>query len=471
MLKVENLHVSFAQTQAVKGINFVVHPGETIGIVGESGSGKTTAMHAICGLLSHATITGKATFDGENPRASLGKKIGMVFQSPMSALNPTMKIGSQIAEGMIYHGLATKKGAMQRAKEVLTLVGIDPTRIVQYPHQFSGGQRQRIAIAIALCCNPKLLIADEPTSALDAMTQNQIVELIQNIQKKFQMSLIFISHDLLVVGQICDRILVFYQGKIIEHGLASDILKRPTHPYTQQLIAAKNFNPVKKGNFYPPWIEIQNISKFYKKMVALDNVSLSIRKGELLALVGKSGSGKSTLAKILMGLLPHDRGEIRIEGKKSFQIIFQDPYSSLNPRMRIEAILEEPTIIHGKKSRVDELLELVALPLSMKKRYPHELSGGQRQRIGIARALALNPELLICDEPVSSLDLTIQSQIVKLLLKLKSELGLTLFFISHDLPLMQTIADRIAVMEDGKVIEVSVNPHTSREKISFMVNV
>lgn len=458
MLIVKNLNVSFTSqgesTQAVKGISFEIKSGETIGIVGESGSGKTTAFQAITGLLSQATISGLASFEGKDPKLALGKQIGMIFQSPMSSLNPTMRIGDQIAEGMIYHGLATKRQAKETAIELLKLVGIHEERYNQYPHQLSGGQRQRIAIAIALSCHPKLLIADEPTTALDAIVQEQILQLIQQIQKKFGMSVVLISHDVKLVGKICDRILVFYHGKIVEQGNANEILKHPRHPYTQLLLASSASIQVKKETEYLPWIEMKNMTKCYGNFRAVDHVTLSIRKGELLALVGESGSGKSTLGKILLGLISPDYGEIT--GKTTrFQMIFQDPYSTLNPRMRIADILEEPTRIHGKKSRVDELLNLVALPGNMKNRYPHELSGGQRQRVGIARALALDPELIVCDEPVSSLDLTIQAQIIKLLLKLKAELNLTMLFISHDLPMVQKIADRIAVMKEGKILEIN----------------
>lgn len=458
MLKVDDLNVTFAMHHAVRGVSFEVKPGETVGIVGESGSGKTTAMQAICGLLGSATIAGSFSFEGVNPKTVLGKKIGLIFQSPMSSLNPTMKIGNQIAEGIIYHQIATKKEALKKAHELLELVGIPAKRAIQYPHQFSGGQRQRIAIAIALACNPSLLIADEPTTALDSIVQKQILTLIQEIQRKRGMSLIFISHDLKLVSQICDSIIVFYQGKIVEQGNASEIIQSPRHSYTQRLLESRSTRLREKKTVSPIWIEIQNISKSYSKFRALDGVSLTIQKGELLALVGESGSGKSTLAKILLNLIVPDSGTIKVlDKKKCFQMIFQDPTSSLNPRMTIEKILKEPTDIHDLPNRVDELLSLVALPHSMKNRYPHELSGGQRQRVGIARALALNPQLLVCDEPVSSLDLSIQSQIIKLLLKLKKELNLTLLFISHDLPLVSAIADRIAVMKDGKIVEIIEN--------------
>lgn len=461
MLIVEDLKVSFETIYAVQGVSFQVHEGETIGIVGESGSGKTTTFQAITGLIK-GIVEGHASFDGGDVPSALGKKIGMIFQSPMSSLNPTMRVGAQIAEGIIFHKLTSKKQALERTLELLTLVGMEDCGL-RYPHELSGGQRQRVAIAIALACNPRLLIADEPTTALDALVQTQILDLIQDIQKKLRMSLILISHDLTMVGQICDRVLVFYNGKIVEQGSAKEILQRPKHPYTQMLLASRR---AIKTPFQPTTclMTVNNVTKHFptgkKVFYAVEDVSLDIRKGEVLGLVGESGSGKSTLGKMLLGLIKPDYGEIRFEGAENknlfrkIQMIFQDPYSSLNPRMRIEDILAEPTRIHGLPNRVDELLRLVALPPEAKKRYPHEFSGGQRQRIGIARALALNPELLICDEPLSSLDVSIQSQIMKLLLTLKNELGLTLLFISHDLRVVRAIADRIAVMKNGKIVEI-----------------
>lgn len=480
LLKVQNLNVSFktqtAHLHAVRGIDFEVFEGESIGIVGESGCGKTTAIQALCGLCRKGTIEGSAHFDGvdllQEAHKVLGKKIGMVYQSPLSSLNPTMKIGSQIAEGMIYHGLATRKEAFAKALELLDLVGIpDPKmRAEQYPHELSGGQRQRVCIAIALACNPKLLIADEPTTALDVTIQAQIIRLIKEIQKNLKMSLILISHDMGVIGQIADRILVFYAGKIVEQGTAAQILKAPKHPYTQMLLQARPSPRAIQKTSPPLTMNIHNITKqffFGKKcFTAVNNVSLNIGKGEILGLVGESGSGKSTLGKMILGLTSPTSGQILFEGTdisqkrnknqlKEMQIIFQDPYASLNPLLTIESLIAEPTRIHKLPDRVDELLQLVGLPLSAKKRYPHEFSGGQRQRIAIARAIALNPKFLVCDEPISSLDITIQMQIVNLLIELKSKLSLTLLFISHDLAIVRYISDRIAVMKDGCIVEIN----------------
>lgn len=449
MLSVKNLKVSFGNKIVVKDFSFELSEGESLGIIGESGSGKTTAIQAITGLCAGKS-EGQIHFEG-----NLGKEIGMVFQSHM-CLNPTMKIDAQIAEGMIYHKFPNPK---QRASELLHLVGI-PHTAKSYPHELSGGQRQRAAIAIALACNPRLLIADEPTSALDAITRNQILALIQELQQKLKMSLILISHDLHMVKEICDKVIVMYQGQIVEQGNTRSILEKPLHPYTQMLLKSRIKQKSLSSILCPePIMTVNNVSKSFSHIKAVDNVTFNIYKGETLALIGESGCGKSTLGRMLLGAQKPDHGQILFEGKnlpsfRKIQMVFQNPDSTLNPKMSIEEILSEPTQIHGTPNRVDELLKLVALPLDAKKRFPHQFSGGQKQRIGIARALALNPTLLLCDEPVSSLDVSIQAQMIELLLRLKKELQLTLLFISHDLPLVRHIADRIAVMKKGHLVEI-----------------
>lgn len=472
LLKIEELSVSYQKVEAVKGVSFQIAEGESIGIVGESGSGKSTVVQAIMGL-SSGQVTGNIEWMGE-------KKVGMIFQDPLTSLNPTMRIGDQIAEGMIFQRIATPKEARAKAIELLHLVGIrEPEiRFRQYPHELSGGMRQRVLIAMALCCNPRLLIADEPTSALDVTVQAQILDLIKRMRCLFQMSLLLISHDFAVVAHCCESILVMYQGQIVERGSVEEVLHHPRHPYTQMLIhsipridrpkskplPAVSYTERNNEPIPYPLIEAKQVSKVFKlgkkTIRAVDRVNLQIQKGEILGLVGESGSGKSTLGRILLGLMTPTEGEVLYETTpvtqllpRRMQMIFQDPYSSLNPRMTIGAILTEPTHIHGLPNRVDELLDQVGLPLNSKQRYPHEFSGGQRQRIGIARALALNPQFLICDEPISALDVTIQAQIIELLLQLKKELHLTILFIGHDLGAVRYLSDRVAVMHQGKIVE------------------
>jgi peptide/nickel transport system ATP-binding protein len=467
LLEVEDLEVSFfrdgEELEAVRGISFSLRKGEALGIVGKSGSGKSTLVQAIIQLIRAHRISGKILFEGEDllkyspeaMRAVRGKKIGMIFQNPMSSLNPTMKIGAQIEESLIYHKVAAKKEAKAYALNLLRQMGLPDAekRYKQYPHELSGGMRQRVLIAIALACNPSLLIADEPTTALDAALQNQILQLLK--QRKSHTSLLLISHDLSVIEQVCDRILVLHAGQIVEQGSAS------RHSY--------HFLPRFYSINKEPLLEVTHLSKTYslgnQSLTAVDDASFSIHKGEILGLVGESGSGKSTLGKMLLGLVEPSSGQIFFQGErittrkkkalcKKMQIIFQDPYSSLNPRMTVGALIAEPLIIHKMKIRVDELLELVGLPPSAKKCLPHELSGGQRQRIAIARALAPSPDFIVCDEPISSLDASMQAQIVNLLLHLQQELGLTYLFISHDLALIRQISTRVAAMHRGAFIEI-----------------
>ncbi len=486
LLTVKNLTVCFShqkeRIKAVKDVSLTLFERESLGIVGESGSGKTSIIQAIT-KLSDASIEGDVFFEDtnllQNRSKILGTKIGMIFQDPMASLNPIMKIGEQIAEGMIYHKLANRQVAKQKALQLLKLVGLsnEELRYHQYPHELSGGMRQRVAIAIALACNPQLLIGDEPTTALDVTIQAQILQLIKNIQKNFNMSLLLISHDLGVVYETCDRILILKDGMIVEEGETKTLFNSPKHPYTKMLINAwehRSYSstppaPIHLQTNQAPLLEVKNLSKHFllKDQIihAAKSISFSLQKGEILGLVGESGSGKSTLGKMILRLITPSSGQIffkqeEISNQKKrhlyrqIQMIFQDPASSLNPRMTIESILKEPTDIHHLPPRVDELLDLVGLPQSAKKRYPHEFSGGQKQRISIARALSLKPDLIVCDEPISSLDILIQTQIIHLLLKLQKELGLSLLFITHDLTTVLSIANRIAVMQKGEIVEL-----------------
>lgn len=478
-LDVEHLRVRFSQKEewTVKDAHFSLELGKSLGIVGESGSGKTTLVRSLVGLSKAPHIEGKASllnqdlFDPKN--RFLGTEIGMIFQDPFSALNPLMKIGRQIEEGMLYHRLLDRVQAKKRTEELLELVGLSSFLSKHYPHELSGGMRQRVAIAIALSCNPKLLIADEPTTALDVDTQKQVLALIRDLQKRLNMSLILISHDLKMVADVCDEIIIMKEGKIVESGDTASLFSSPQHPYTQLLLESWHNRtyqlpfvsfPSNQDPLSPPLIETKNLSKQYGNgEEAVKSVSLTIQKGEILGLVGESGSGKSTLGKMLLKLIEPSQGSIFFQGSditfrkdrniyQKIQMVFQDPYSSLNPRMTIHSILKEPSVIHGRAPRVDELLDLVGLPRSSEKKYPHEFSGGQRQRISIARALALNPEFIVCDEPVSSLDILIQTQIINLLLHLQKALHLSLLFISHDLPTVLAIANRVAIMKKGRIL-------------------
>lgn len=435
ILSVNDLHVQFKETHAVKGISFEVKPGETVGIVGGSGSGKSAAMLGLTGLIP---ASGKIELNR--------KHLGMIFQDPFSSLNPTMKIGRQVMDGMHCKNRETK------ALELLELVGI-PDAFNKYPHELSGGQRQRAMIAGALACNPRLLIADEPTTALDVTTQKQILDLLKKMKDHFQMSLILISHDLKVISSMADRVLVMLDGQVVEQGTVDEVMQNPQHPYTQMLLGSREkMSSTSAALNKEPILQVTNLTKRYKTNV-VDRVSFSIEKGETLGLVGESGCGKSTLSRMLVGLIPPTSGQIAFFGKR-MQMIFQDPYGSLNPRMTVKQILDEPLTIQGLPSRADELLELVALPKECKDRLPKEFSGGQRQRIAIARALALNPDLLICDEALSALDASTQLQIIHLLQRLQKELGLTYLFIAHDLAMVRMISNRVAVMNEGKIVEM-----------------
>jgi peptide/nickel transport system ATP-binding protein len=509
ILKIRDLRVTFAsrslEVEAVRGVSFELYPGETLGIVGESGSGKSVTARSIMRLLPspQASIRGgEIVFLGDDlvqktqteMESIRGKDIGMIFQDPMTSLNPTIRIGEQIAETLIKHQKLPHRQAKEQAIEMLKLVGIrEPERrYEQYPHEFSGGMRQRAMIAIALACRPALLIADEPTTALDVTIQAQILQVMKHMQQQFGTSIILITHDLGVVAGMCDRVAVMKEGEIVESGTVADIFEKARHPYTRKLLDAlpqlhEKRKPTRQnslslnGKGERPLIEVRALKQFFdlgkgQVVRAVNDISFYINEGETLGLVGESGSGKSTTGRSILRLHEPTGGDVLYQGmalgrlspkemkqmRRYMQIIFQDPYASLNPRRKVKDIIGEALDIHklyGSKlqrgKRVEELLELVGLDASFANRYPHEFSGGQRQRIGIARALAVEPRFIVCDEPLSALDVSIQSQIVKLLEDLQLRLGLTYLFIAHDLAMVKHISDRVAVMYGGKIVELA----------------
>lgn len=509
ILKVKDLHVSFTMRDedfnAVRGVSFEVNQGETLGIVGESGSGKSVTARSIMRLLPSPPSymkEGIIEFQGENLNLKTekemegirGKGIGMIFQDPMTSLNPTKRIGKQICESIMKHMKVSKVEAKKETIELLKTVGIEESevRYNQYPHEFSGGMRQRVMIAIALACKPALLIADEPTTALDVTIQAQILDLMKNIQQRFGTSIILITHDLGVVAEMCDRVVVMKKGEVIETGTTLEVFESPKHPYTKKLLNAmprldekkkeKRVSQLPKGiDKTVPLIQVNSLKQHFnssKKGLtkAVDDISFYIRPGETLGLVGESGSGKSTTGRAILRLDEPTGGEVLYQGmainrfsskemksmRRHMQMIFQDPYSSLNPRFKVLDIIGQALDIHRmsknkteRKERVEELLKMVGLEPEHAMRYPHEFSGGQRQRIGIARALAVEPDFIVCDEPLSALDVSIQTQIVKLLEDLQHELGLTYLFIAHDLSMVKHISDRVAVMYAGKIVELA----------------
>ena len=518
-LIINNLEISvkslIGYKKIVSDFNLTLHPGRKLGIVGESGSGKTLSMLALSRLLpSQIEVTGGSIFFNDKNlntmekkefhREFSGKKISMIFQEPMTALNPVYTIGKQLRQAFLIHNKGiSKKLSEERARSMLDAVKLNriEERMRQYPHQLSGGQRQRVLIALALINEPEILIADEPTTALDVTVQKEILELINELCLNFKMSLIFISHDLGVIYKVSDEIIVMKDGKIIEEGLTKKILKSPKKDYTLGLL--KCLWKLEKGNpsLYidkkVPFIEVKNIKKEYqlpnrlfskrKKLSAVEDVSFSVFKGDSVAIVGESGSGKTTIAKIINGLEYPDSGEILInncpinkidlfERARLIQPIFQDPYSTLNPNHTIGYVISRPLIIQKRFSSKEiyqnaiKMLKLVELPATFFYRFPNQLSGGQRQRVSIARALILEPQLLICDEPTSALDVTIQDQILDLLENLKKKLSITIIIISHDISVVKYLSKRILVIKDGKIVEsgftkeVLENPQSSYTK-------
>lgn len=507
LLEVNQLSVHFNRPQnpaieAVKDVSFFLNQGETLALVGESGSGKSLSALSILGLLPYPMAfhpTGSILFQGQEllnaPKTTLqkvrGHEIGMIFQEPMTALNPLHTLEKQIAEPLLIHKGMTKAQSKKRVIELLHLVGFadGANRLQAYPHQLSGGQRQRVMIAMALACEPKLLIADEPTTALDVTIQASILELIGNLQKQFQMGLLLISHDLSLVAKMAQKIAVMRQGEIVEQGLSGTVLKNPQHVYTKHLIASEPSGHPKPISASAPLllkakdIEVTFkgqkkswISKGSEDVRAVDNISFTLSEGETIGIVGESGSGKSTLAYAVLRLMS-SKGQILFCGtelqelsnktlrplRPQMQIIFQDPFSSLNPRLSVGQIVAEGLEIHQKhlsKQAIDDqvqtILQEVGLSSDTYNRYPHEFSGGQRQRIAIARALILRPKLLILDEPTSALDRSIQAEVVALLRDLQTRYKLAYLFISHDLKVVRAMSHRIIVMKGGRIVEEGV---------------
>jgi len=497
LLEIRDLSVSVVQdgpsTPVVQGVSYTVNRNEILCVVGESGSGKSVTAHALMGLLPEGELqisAGSIRYRGrelvgltsKDWYGLRGKSFGMVFQEPMTALNPIMRIGRQVDEVLERH---TELPAQARHAKVLQLFRDvmlpEPEALMNaYPFQLSGGQRQRVVIAMALAMEPDILIADEPTTALDVTTQAQILTMIKDIQTRMGIGVIFITHDFGVVAEIADRIVVMRRGQIVEQGAASDILNRPQAAYTRQLIAAVPHKPQGKAAVTEasPMIVIDKVRKTFRsdkgrQVLALDDVSLTIQQGETVGLVGESGSGKSTLGRTLTGLILPDSGSVKIDGRelvglsrgqwrehrRQIQMVFQDPYASLNPRHRIVDAVAQGPIAFGEPRRkalthARELLELVGLGGDAGDRYPHQFSGGQRQRVGIARALALRPRLLVADEAVSALDVSIQAQVLDLLKTVSGQFDLSVLFITHDLRVAAEICDRIAVMRLGELVEL-----------------
>ena len=522
ILNVSNLSTAFqsdyGSKQALKNISFKINEGEVLALVGESGSGKTVTSLSIMGLLPNNAYIQEGNInliDKKNNQVNIlkltdekhnlirGNDISMVFQEPMTCLNPTMTIGDQIVEVILNHKKISKTKAVKEMIDLLGLVEIpDPTqRAREYPHQLSGGMRQRVMISIALACTPKLIIADEPTSALDVTIQAQLLQLLMKLKNSIvsKTSILFITHDLGIVRELADRVIVMYQGEIVEEGKVKDVFDNPKHSYTTNLIQSlpefkleerkltkKDDNKQTKVDDNEIILKIENLFKefpvekgFFKEsnetVKAVQNISLNVKKNEVLGLVGESGSGKSTLGKSIIKLLQPSRGKIyfnneniseysnkqMIKIRQKMQMIFQDPFASLNPRKNILDTLIEPILVHNlmKKNEainyIKEIINDVGLPIESLRRFPHEFSGGQRQRIGIARALVLKPEFIVADEPVSALDVSIQAQVLNLLEKLKKTYNLTMIFISHDLSVIEFFCDKVAVMYLGHIVEIA----------------
>jgi ABC-type microcin C transport system duplicated ATPase subunit YejF len=507
LLSVRDLAVSFegedGVTRAVDGVSLDLAPGEILALVGESGCGKSVTALSLMGLLGapNAVTTGSARYgdseligaSDDDLRKLRGEELAMIFQDPLSSLNPVLRVGDQIAEQILAHRAISRADARARAIELLDRVGIPQPqqRVDSYPHELSGGMRQRVTIAMALSCEPRILIADEPTTALDVTVQAQILELIRELRAETGAGVLLITHDFGVVAELADRVAVMDAGRIVEQGTVEDVFERPQDAHTRRLLAAVprldgplHVRPPVAAKGDGPILVLDNLEVAFpvrgglrrgrsEPLRAVDGVTLSIDPGETVGLVGESGCGKSTLARAAVRLLDPTGGSVSFAGRDitrakrreldplraELQIVFQDPYGSLNPRKKARDIVGLPLRLNGVSKaetaqRVDALLERVGLEPAHADRWPHEFSGGQRQRIGIARALALNPRLVVLDEPVSALDVSVQAQVVELLGDLQRELGLSYLFISHDLSVVRQVSDRVAVMQAGKLVEV-----------------
>lgn len=524
---IRNLKVEFqtkgGTVHAVKGMSLEISSGETVCIVGESGSGKSVTSLSLMRLVGYGggKITeGEMFFDTEasgvedlaqrpadDMRSIRGNEIGMIFQEPMTSLNPVFTVGVQLTEGLIKHKGLTKAEARERAIELLRQVRIpEPeSRLDQYPHELSGGMRQRVVIAMALACEPKLLIADEPTTALDVTIQAEILALMNRLKKETGTAVMFITHDMAVVAQIADRVVVMFRGEKVEEGPVTEIFENPQHPYTKALLSAVPRLGEMNGTDYPkplkllgaeakslepikgtdkPLLEVRNLTTrfpvrkgFFRRVAAnvhaVEDVSFTLNAGQTMSLVGESGCGKSSCGRSILRLVEPTSGDVHLDGtdilalnpnelraaRRDMQMVFQDPFASLNPNMSLGDQIAEPLINYdlakgdALRSRVEELLDQVELPKSFFDRYPHELSGGQRQRIAIARALALNPKLIVADEAVSALDVSVQAQVLNLMLTLQQELGLSYLFISHDMAVVEQVSHRVGVMYLGRIVE------------------
>ena len=500
LVSIQNLSVSLPRGGdrpfAIENVSMTIARGEILCVVGESGSGKSVAASTLMGLLPRGLkiATGEACVDGENVatmtperlRALRGREVAMIFQEPLSALNPLMRVGAQIVELFEAHKAYPGAAGRQRILELFHYVGLpDPERLIDsYPFQLSGGQRQRVVIAMALALEPKLILADEPTTALDVTTQAQVLDLLRKIRRERGTSILFVTHDFGVVADLADRVVVMEKGKLIEEGPVDQVLTAPREPYTRKLIAA--VPRLKPATLLAPGEEIvlslQHVTKTYggssgwfgktRSVKAVDNVNFTVRRGETLGIIGGSGSGKSTTGRIVVRLVEPDSGEILFHGqdmmqlprktfrekRKALQMIFQDPLSSLNPRKRIRTILTDGPVAHGvdrasAELRAAELMRYVGFTDAALDRFPHEFSGGQRQRIGIARALMLDPEVIVADEPVSALDVSVQAQVLDLLNELQRTMNLALVFITHDLRVAAQLCHRVAVMHRGQIVE------------------
>lgn len=502
LLTVENLAVRFhaegGDVDAVRGVSFTLNRGETLAVVGESGSGKSVTALSVMQLLPYPRAshpTGSIRLGQEElvgapdtfMRSMRGRRVSMIFQEPLSALNPLHNVEKQVAEVLIQHQGMTKTAARARVLELLDLVGIpDPeSRLDDYPHQLSGGQRQRVMIAMALANEPDLLIADEPTTALDVTIQAQILELLKDLQRRLGMAILFITHDLGIVRRMADRVAVMTRGEIVEAGATAEVMDNPQHDYTKMLLAAEpKGRPERSGKVPPTLLTTENLKVWFPirrgvfrrtvgHVKAVDGIDIDLAEGRTVGVVGESGSGKTTLGQAILRLI-RSNGAISFDGeridqrgframrplRRQMQVVFQDPYGSLSPRLSVGDIIEEGLLVHGlvgkEASRRDVIaaaLEEVGLEGAMQDRYPHEFSGGQRQRIAIARAIALKPRFIVLDEPTSALDMSVQAQIVDLLRDLQDRYNLAYLFISHDLKVVRALSDEVVVMKDGKVVE------------------